>query len=338
MYNESGGVFLSFITRESKEKGVIISEISEVFKNVSRETVETDFDEFVKDLEEDKFIITGENLKELNDKEVVFSYDMKNPKTITRSYKDLMKDNDDSIKSTQEILYKYLENDTRLFSIQLELTSKCNERCVHCYIPHALKLDTLPLDTILKVLDEAKEMGLLHVILSGGEPLLHPNIKEIIEHCRKNDFVINILTNATLITDDLIKIFKKNNLDFVQVSVYSMGEEEHDSITQVKGSFKKTVENIGKMIENDIPIQISCPILKQNYKSYKNVLKWAENLKVNANTDFIIAAQTDLSKDNLRNRISSEEVEIVIQDIIENDEFYKEKISLDLKPEKKRIG
>lgn len=332
VYNESGSLFLSKISRHPKSKESIIDELLSEFINVNREILEMDFNEFIEDLENDKYIVIGEKEEELNKKEPSFSYSMGNPKTMTKSYKELLKQREDyQIETTSDKISELLKNDNKVFALQIELTSKCNERCIHCYIPHHTKTEILPQDVIKRVLDEARDMGTLGVTLSGGEPLLHPNIHEIIDHCRENDFSITLLTNALLIDDELIDNFKKNNLDFVQVSVYSMNPKVHDAVTAVDGSFDKTISNIEKMIKNDIPVQISCPVMKPNYRDYKDVLKWARERKINANTDFIISAQTDFNNDNLKYRLSIEEVEELMKDIIKNDEIYRENLMVDEK-------
>ena len=106
--------------------------------------------------------------------------------------------------------------------------------------------------------------------------------------------------------------------------------EHHDAITKMHGSFIKTRDAILKLIENDIPLQISCPTMKENKNDYLDVQKWAHEHKVRAITDYIMMAKYDHTTDNLDHRLSLDEVGKVIEDILEEDIDYKNEI---LKPD-----
>jgi radical SAM protein with 4Fe4S-binding SPASM domain len=180
-------------------------------------------------------------------------------------------------------------------------------------------------------------MGLLNLTLSGGEPMLHKNFIGFLRKAKDYDFSINILSNLTLLNDEIIAGMKANRLSSVQVSLYSMEPEIHDAITKLPGSFEKTKRGILKLIENDIPLQISCPTMKQNKSCYVDVLNWAHELKVRAITDYIMMARYDHTTDNLDNRLSLEEVGAVINDIISNDpDYQKEMRSTDIEQKDKR--
>ena len=103
-----------------------------------------------------------------------------------------------------------------------------------------------------------------------------------------------------------------------------MVPEIHDTITTVKGSQAKTKTAIEKLVAADIPVQISCPIMKSNCKGYADVLQYAQSLRCKAQTDFIMMAQSDCDTQNLANRISLEETETLLKDIIDWDRDYKE--------------
>jgi radical SAM protein with 4Fe4S-binding SPASM domain len=100
----------------------------------------------------------------------------------------------------------------------------------------------------------------------------------------------------------------------------------HDEITQVKGSFEKTRYAILKLVENDIPLQINCPIMKQNKTCYKDVEEWAKEHKLHVGGDFVIIAGYNHSTHNLGSRLSIDEVKDVILDTLSNDAGYFEKM------------
>ena len=182
----------------------------------------------------------------------------------------------------------------------------------------------MPTDKVKSILDEFADMGGIHVTLSGGEAFLHKDLIEIVNYCREKDLKITILSNLISLKDEHIPALKEANISLIQVSLYSMDPEVHDFITTVKGSFEKTKSSIEKLVKNDIPVQISCPIMKANRKGYDKVLNYAKSLKIKAQTDYIMMARADLDTGNLANRLSLEETEELLRDIIVNDISYKE--------------
>ena len=124
-----------------------------------------------------------------------------------------------------------------------------------------------------------------------------------------------------MLNDEIISEMKANRLSSVQVSLYSMKPEIHDEITQLKGSFEKTKNAILKLIENDIPIQISCPIMKLNKYCYNDVLNWTKKYNVHMGKDYVIIAKYNHTTQNLNNRLSINEIEEVINDIMNDTQY-----------------
>ena len=321
-YNETGADFLDQISREPKEIDAIVYEILPLYQNISFEELKADFVVFVEDLENSGFVVTGNTVVELNDKEPSFNYQMANPKTELYDFTN--PDKKEVLTDSSEFFYEEFHKVPQIFGLQIEVTARCNERCIHCYIPNAKKDGgkDMELALILRVLDEAREMGTLQVTLSGGELFMHKEIASILRHARKNDFSISILSNLTLLKPYHIELLKEINPSIVQVSLYSMKSEEHDAITLVKGSFDKTKNAIEQLVAADIPVQISCPVMKLNRKSYKDVLVYANKLRTKAQTDFIMMAQADHDVNNLAQRISLDETAELLTDMLEFDQDY----------------
>lgn len=330
-YDEYGADLLKQISREPQSVDDIVNRLLKVYKDVDRQTLYNDFMEFVTDLVEHKFLIMGETPEEVDSKDDEFTYDIEIPKTLAYDFTQTAKQ--DVKNTTQEFFLEHIKRKPKLSNIQFELTSRCNERCIHCYIPNGKKNigKDMPKEKVYSILDEFAEMGGLHVTLSGGEVFLHKDICEILHYCRKKDFQITILSNLVLLKDEQIPVIKDVNVSLIQVSLYSMDPEIHDTITTVKGSHAKTLASIEKLYKADIPVQISCPIMKANVKGYDKVLQYAIEHKMKAQTDFIMMAQADCNTQNLANRISLEETELLLNDIVKCDSNYKE-LTLTQKP------
>lgn len=323
--SESGAVFLSVLGRNPQSLEALIKKIKKQFLDVSISTIRNDAIEFYTILERDGFIVSGNTIQECDEKDIKFSYKRLNP-DITKKNSSLTIMYPD--KSTQDFFEEYFKGKPYLTNLHIEITSKCNERCIHCYIPHEDKVSYMEPDLFYHVLEQCKNMRLLHMTLSGGEPMSHKNFCDFLRKCREYDFSVNVLSNLTLLNNDIIKEMKMNPLLSVQVSLYSMDSNIHDEITQLKGSFEKTKNAILKLIEKDIPLQISCPILKQNKSCYGDVIKWAEKYKIYVGADPVILAKYNHTTQNLSCRLSINEIQELINDKISNDEKYLKKIEI----------
>lgn len=187
-----------------------------------------------------------------------------------------------------------------------------NERCVHCYIPHKYKTDIMDSTLFYRIIEEGRKMNIIHVTLSGGEPLLHKDFISFLKKCRELDLSVNVLSNLTLLTDQMIDEMKKNPLLSVQTSIYAMKPDIHDNITKVEGSLEKTLCGVKKLLNANIPIQISCPVMKQNKNDFVSVIRWGYSNNISVAVEPVIFASYDHSRDNLSNRLELVEIEDVI--------------------------
>jgi radical SAM protein with 4Fe4S-binding SPASM domain len=329
--SESGAVFLSVLSRKPQTLDELAKTINKQFTDVDISTIKNDAREFYSMLERDGFIVSGETLQECDEKDTRFSYKILEPEITKKEFSPTIMHPE---KSTQDFLEEYFKGKPQLTNLHIEITSKCNERCVHCYIPHDNKVSHIEPDLFYDVLKQCKNMRLLHLTLSGGEPMLHKNFCDFLRKCKEHDFSVNVLSNLTLLNDEIIKEMKTNPLLGVQVSLYSMNSNIHDEITQMIGSFKKTKNAILKLIENDIPLQISCPILKQNKNCNEDVIKWANKNNIYVGDDYGIIARYNHTTQNLSCRLSIKEIKEVIDSKVANDANYLEQMELEAKKKK----
>lgn len=307
--------FFSVLDNEPQSLNHLVKKICNQFSEVDMKTIKEDAQEFYKLLEAEGFVTSGDTLRECKEKDLGFSYNNVKPK----SEKESCLLNNIVEKSTQEFMAEYFENKPQLISLHIEITSKCNERCVHCYIPHENKVNSMGSEMFFNILEQCKKMNLLHLTISGGEPMSHESFIDFLNRCNEYNFSVNVLSNLTLLNDKILGEMKKNPLLCVQTSLYSMDAEIHDAITQVKGSFEKTKNAILMLLENDIPLQISCPIMKQNMHCYNDVVNWGKEHNINVGSDYVIIAKYNHTIENLKNRLSLDDVRQIISHRISND-------------------
>lgn len=323
--SESGAVFLSVLGKTPQTLDELAKKICKQFIDVDIRTIKEDAKEFYTMLAQDGFIVSGETLQECEEKDMKFSYSMAKPEA---EKKDSLHTIISPEKDTQDFLEEYFNGKPQLTNLHIEIISKCNERCIHCYIPHENKVSYIETDLFYDILEQCKSMKLLHLTLSGGEPMLHKNFCNFLKRCKEYDFSVSVLSNLTLLNDEIIKEMKRNPLLGVQVSLYSMDASIHDEITQMKGSFEKTKNGILNLIENDIPLQISCPIMKQNRDCYNDVVSWATEHNIHVSDDYVIIGRYNHTTQNLGCRLSIDEIKAMINDKATHDSKYLEQIEI----------
>lgn len=308
--------FLRFVGREPIAVDDAVERTAALFADASPEQVRKDFGEFLEVLVDGGFVVEGEAAEELDRNDPSFTYDVEAPSTAF----DLGNITEQERQQAREHaeLHEYFEAHPTPFSLHLDLTSRCTEKCVHCYVPRDRHF-TMEADVALKVIDQFCEMGGLSITLSGGECMLHPDFQRLLAYAREKDLTVSVLSNLTLCDEDMSHFLATQNLSLVQTSLYSMDAAVHDAITQLPGSFAKTKAAIERLHALDVPVQISCPTMKGNYKGYQAVLEYGASLKCKAYTDFIMMARSDHTTDNLANRLSLDETREVITTIAEHD-------------------
>lgn len=318
MFNETGADFLKEITRYPKSLSEIADSLISVY-DIDKETLLRKINLFVAELSKNGYVVISENSDFADDFE--FTYEINEPKTLAYKFGDNIIE---GITSTQNYISQEFSRNPFLWSIQVEITGKCNERCVHCYIPRYCKDagKDMPISLFKKLIDDFVDMGGLHITITGGEALMHKEFCEILKYCREKDLEISLLTNLTKLSNKILYALKRYNVSMVNVSLYSIDDTIHDSITKIKGSCQKTKRAIKELIKNDIPLQISCPVLLLNKDGIDDVINYAKSLKTKANVDYNIVAQKDLCTQNLLYRLPLSEIDSVIEQIILNREDY----------------
>lgn len=150
--------------------------------------------------------------------------------------------------------------------VWLELTERCNEKCVHCYgeFGRNIKSQDLHLSDWKSILLKLKNSGCKKIQFIGGEPLLFKNFSLLLDYAINLNFdEISIFTNATLLTNTLIKKIKENNIS-IKVSLYGHNGEIHDNITKISGSFNKTISNLELLYNEGVKTSIAVIIMKEN--------------------------------------------------------------------------
>ncbi len=210
------------------------------------------------------------------------------------------------------------------FIMQWHLSETCNLKCLHCYqedhIPVQLPYEQLELiyNQFKDLLNKLNMKG--HINITGGEPLCNPYLFRILDLIKKDEENISfsILTNGTLITDEIAKKISSYNPYYVQVSLEG-GRKTNDAI-RGKGTYRKIAKGIHYLKKNDIYTSISFTASKMNYKEFHKVVWYARRHGVNNvwSDRYIPLGNKEDQKNVLNTRETQEYLEIM----------YKEKLKL----------
>ncbi len=184
---------------------------------------------------------------------------------------------------------EWLTNNHFLSSLMLELTYKCNEKCVHCYNNKDSFIDEIKFVDIKSVIDEAKNLGVNAVTLSGGECTLAKDFFKISQYIREKKMKLNIYSNGQSFYDNPLLLDKVISLypTRFSFSLYSMNAEIHDSITGIKGSHLKTLSIIKKLKAKNVDVEIKCFLTRLNIDNFLDVVKFAKENDIAVTLDSV---------------------------------------------------
>jgi radical SAM protein with 4Fe4S-binding SPASM domain len=198
-------------------------------------------------------------------------------------------------------------------SVHFDLTYRCNERCVHCYLDHD-DHGELTTAECLAVMKELASAGTLFLTFSGGEIFLRPDLYEILAEARRLHFDVSLKTNALLVTEERAARMREFGVRRVQISVYSDVPEVHDAITKVPGSLQRTLAAIPLLLEQGLQVKLACPLMRENLLAYRGVMTLAEKLGVPYVLDLTITPMMDGNEAPLAHRVPVSSLLPVMQD------------------------
>jgi hypothetical protein len=135
-----------------------------------------------------------------------------------------------------------------LVSVLVELTYRCNLDCFFCYNDLGLKGEPLSREQYFRFFDELRDLEVLHLTLSGGEPLAHPDFLALGARARELGFVVRIKSNGHALRGELARRIRDEIDPFViEVSLHGATATAHDRQTRVPGSFERLLANLAEL-------------------------------------------------------------------------------------------
>lgn len=160
----------------------------------------------------------------------------------------------------------------------IEIMENCNFRCIHCYQGMNKSRQKLSGDKWCSIIDELADAGTLWLLITGGEPLLHPDFERIYTHAYLKGIILTVFTNARMIKDSHLELFRKYPPFSLEVTLYGASEEMYQRVTGTKGSFQLVRDNIVRIRDAGLTIKLKSVAFKPLAEDLPAMKAYAESL------------------------------------------------------------
>ena len=197
----------------------------------------------------------------------------------------------------------------------LELTYRCNWRCVFCYNPRHHDRRGLSGAEWLSVLDGLRQLGTLYVALTGGEPLTHPEFLAIARGVRDRAFALRILTNGALVTEPLAAEIAALHPLAVELSLHGATAATHDRATATPGSFDALLRGLDRLLARKVGVVLKTPLTRLNEAEMEGMRRIADERGVPWRVDPVLTPRDDGDFGPLAYRASPEAVSRMFREL-----------------------
>jgi radical SAM protein with 4Fe4S-binding SPASM domain len=164
-------------------------------------------------------------------------------------------------------------------SFELELTARCNNNCRHCCInlpagDRVAKDKELSTEEIKELVEESVSMGALWCLITGGEPLLREDFLSVYLYMKKKGLLVSVFTNATLMTEEHVRLFQKYPPRDIEVSVYGVTQETYEQVTRRAGSHAAFMRGLDLLLKNGIKVRLKAMALRSNLHEMPEITRF----------------------------------------------------------------
>jgi len=198
-------------------------------------------------------------------------------------------------------------------SVHVDLTWRCNERCIHCYLDHDDQGE-MTFAEINGLLEQMADAGVFLLTLSGGEPLLRKDFFAIVRRARELMFNVKVKTNGILIREKQAATLRELGVENVQISVYSHRAEIHDAITKAPGSLKRTTRAIEFLVAQGLKVTLAHVMMRNNRGDYPGVQELARRLGASFTMDPTITPHINGDRALIALNVPREDLKAVMRD------------------------
>jgi radical SAM protein with 4Fe4S-binding SPASM domain len=167
--------------------------------------------------------------------------------------------------------------------MDLALTFKCQNDCVHCYAGGPHETSELSTEQWKTVIDKLNEIGIFILTFTGGEPTLRNDLPELLLYAQNKGMVTGLISNGRKLKDKVyVDLLEQSGLDFVQITLESHNPQIHDRMTNDKGSWKETIDGIKNAVQSQIYVSTNTTLSKHNSTDFLTTIDYIKGLGVDA--------------------------------------------------------
>jgi radical SAM protein with 4Fe4S-binding SPASM domain len=167
------------------------------------------------------------------------------------------------------------------YRMDLAITYRCNNDCSHCYNARSRDYPELSTKNWFRILDLLWDIGIPHVVFTGGEPTLREDLPELIEYAENKGQITGINTNGRRLSDyHYVDTLVKAGLDHVQITLESHDPDIHDAMVNARGAWKQTVAGIQNALETSLYVMTNTTMLRNNSPYLQHTLEFLASIGV----------------------------------------------------------
>lgn len=167
------------------------------------------------------------------------------------------------------------------YRMDLAITYRCNNDCAHCYNARERNFPELTTEQWFKIIDQLWDLGVPHIVFTGGEATLRNDLPDLIRHAEANGQITGLNTNARRLMDmDYVNQLVDAGLDHVQITVESCVPEIHDEMMRAKGAFRQTIAGVNNVLRSPLYVMTNTTMLRTNVHTIPATLDFLADLGV----------------------------------------------------------
>lgn len=229
--------------------------------------------------------------------DIIQSFDSFNSSSEDSPSSIALKDESSEDKYILNLFQNQLVENGLYYTFHIDLTNRCNERCIHSYHPFQSYdySSELSLEEIQHLIDILYDLGVFTITLSGGEALLRKDIFSILQYISDKGMYTTLFSNGLLLSEEVVSKLLNYRINMVSISLYGDNEEIHDNITTVPGSFCRTLSGINLLRKYGIPFELKCVVLAENIDRIDAMRNLSRNLNYgkDCRLDFSLCGKVD---------------------------------------------
>jgi radical SAM protein with 4Fe4S-binding SPASM domain len=180
-----------------------------------------------------------------------------------------------------ETLMPFSARPSAPYRMDLAITYRCNNDCAHCYNARERTFPELTTQQWFDILDQLWELGVPHIVFTGGEATLRNDLPQLIRHAQANGQITGLNTNARRLSDErYVQTLVEAGLDHVQITVESCDEQIHDQMMRAKGAFRQTIAGLKNALRSPLYVMTNTTMLRTNLHTIPATLDFLADLGV----------------------------------------------------------